>query len=175
MTPALSISGALAPKDIKRLTSLTRSSVVGPTATYYAGVTAPIISAAMAMFSKTAFQAINFTPYWVFMLSAMLAAIAGIVWYLIFMRWSYRHTVGRGRELSEPTHVSVDEDVLSVQRGPIETRIAWEAVTDVHVKRGYIAVLADGADALVIPDRWFGKDTAARKAFLARLSARGEA
>ncbi|MEM1149678.1 MAG: YcxB family protein [Pseudomonadota bacterium] len=173
MTPDLTVSGALAQKDIKRLMGLTRSSVVGPTATYYAGVTAPIISAAMAIFSKTAFQSVGLSAYWTFMLSALLAAVAGIVWYLIFMRWSYRHTVGRGRELSEQTLVSAGPDVLSVQRGPIETRIQWDAVTDVHVKRGYVAVLAEGADALIIPDRWFGKDKNARKAFLERLSARG--
>jgi len=175
LTTPLTVSGALAPKDIKRLTSLTRASVVGPTATYYAGVTAPVISAAMAIFSKSAFQGAGFSDYWTFTLSALLAAVAGIVWYLIFMRWSYRHTVGRGRELSEPTHISACPEALSVRRGPIETRIGWEAVTSVHVKRGYIAVLAEGADALVIPDRWFGKDGDARKAFLERLSARGDA
>ena len=175
MTTPLTVSGALAPKDIKRLTSLTRASVVGPTATYYAGVTAPVISAAMAIFSKSALQGAGFSDYWTFMLSALLAAVAGIVWYLIFMRWSYRHTVGRGRELSEPTHISAGPKALSVRRGPIETRIGWEAVTSVHVKRGYIAVLAEGADALVIPDRWFGEDGDARNAFVERLSARGDA
>ena len=173
MTPDLTVTGALAPKDIKRLMGLTRSSVVGPTATYYAGVTAPIISAAMAIFSKSAFQSVGLSAYWTFMLSALLAATAGIVWYLIFMRWSYRHTLGRGSELTEPTHISAGADVLAIKRGPIETRIAWEAVTAVHVKRGYVAVLADGADALIIPDRWFGKDGEARQAFLERLSARG--
>ncbi|MEM9739804.1 MAG: YcxB family protein [Pseudomonadota bacterium] len=173
MTFDLTVSGALAPKDIKRLMSLTRSSVVGPTATYYAGVTAPIISAAMAIFSKTAFQNVGMSAYWIFMLSALLAAVSGIVWYLIFMRWSYRHSLGRGRELTEPTHVSAGPEVLSVRRGPIETRIRWDAVSAVHVKRGYIAVLAEGADALIIPDRWFGKDGESRKAFLERLSARG--
>jgi len=173
LTPDLTVSGALTQKDIKRLVGLTRASVIGPTATYYAGVTAPIISAAMAIFSKTAFQSIGLSGYWTFMLSAMLAAISGIVWYLIFMRWSYRHTVGRGSELTEPTHISAGADVLSVRRGPIETRIRWDAVTAAHVKRGYLAVLADGADALVVPDRWFGKDKDARQAFLERLSARG--
>ncbi|MEM1105226.1 MAG: YcxB family protein [Pseudomonadota bacterium] len=173
MTPILTVSGILGEKDIKRLTALTRTSTVGPTATYYAGVTAPIISAAMAIFSKTAFQGAGVSAYWTFMLSAMLAAVAGIVWYLIFMRWSYRHSAGRGLELTAPTQVSAGREALAVRRGPVETRIDWEAVTAVHVKPGYVAVLANGADALVIPDRWFGKDAGARKAFLACLSARG--
>ncbi|MCI4644449.1 MAG: hypothetical protein MRY64_06675, partial [Hyphomonadaceae bacterium] len=109
----LCVSGDLAPGDLKRLTRLARRSTIGPTATYYAGVTAPIISAAVAIFGKTAFQAIDLPAYWVFMFSAMMAALAGIAWYLIFMRWSYRHTVGRGGELTERTDILACADCLS--------------------------------------------------------------
>lgn len=169
------LSGTLAEKDVKRLVRLTRGSNIGPTATYYAGVTAPVISAAMAIFSKSAFQSINLGAWWTFFLSAILAALAGIVWYLIFMRWSYRHTYGRGIELTAPTDITVDRDALSVARGPISTRIEWPAVRAVHDRRGYIAVIVDGADALIVPNRWFKGDKSARKAFLSRLTARGEA
>ena len=175
MSLPITISGDLTQADLKRLTRLARSSTVGPTATYYAGVTAPVISAATAIFAKSAFQAVAIPAYWVFMFSAIMAAAAGIVWYLIFMRWSYRHSVGRGAELIEPTHIEAGPEFISVRRGPVETRIGWEAVTDIHVRRGYVAVLADGADALVIPNRWFGRDKDARKAFLECLSARGDA
>ena len=175
MSAPVTISGDLSPVDLKRLTRLARRSTVGPTATYYAGVTAPVISAAVAIFGKTAFQALAMPAYWVFMFSAIMAAAAGIVWYLIFMRWSYRHSVGRGAELTEPTEISAGPDYISVRRGPIETRIGWEAVRAVHVRRGYIAVMADGADALVIPNRWYGRDRLARKTFHERLSARGAA
>lgn len=175
MTASLTISGDLSHSDLKRLTRLARRSTIGPTATYYAGVTAPVISAAVAIFGKSAFLAISLPAYWVFMFSALMAALAGIAWYLIFMRWSYRHTVGRGGELTLPTEVAAGPECISIRRGPVETRIGWEAVTAVHVRRGYMAVMANGTDALVIPDRWFGKDMAARKAFLERLTARGEA
>ena len=174
MAGELSISGTLSEKDIKKLTGLTRGSVVGPTATYYAGVTAPIISAAVAIFSKAAFQAAGLSDWWVFFLSASMAALAGIAWYLIFMRWSYRHTYGRGRELSDPTTLKADQVGVSVTRGPIETRIEWDGVEEVHVRGNYAAVIAKGADALVIPYRWFGRDADAKKAFLDLLVSRGD-
>ncbi|MEM6665484.1 MAG: YcxB family protein [Pseudomonadota bacterium] len=156
------------------MTGLTRGSVVGPTATYYAGVTAPIISAAVAIFSKSAFQSAGLSDWWVFFLSALMAAIAGIAWYLIFMRWSYRHTYGRGSELTDPTRLDVGPSGLAVARGPIETKIGWDAVEEVYVRSDYVAVIATGADALVIPNRWFGKDAATQKAFLDVLMARGD-
>ncbi|MEO0464897.1 MAG: YcxB family protein [Pseudomonadota bacterium] len=174
MAGEYSISGKLSEKDIKRLTSLTRGSVVGPTATYYAGVTAPIISAAVAIFSKTAFVAAGLPNWWVFFLSTSMAALSGIAWYLIFMRWSYRHTFGRGSELTDPTTFAAGPEGVSVTRGPIETRIGWDAVDEVHVRNSYVAVVSTGADAMVIPNRWFGKDKAARQAFLDVLSARGD-
>lgn len=174
MNDTVSIRGSLSAADIKRLTKLTRATTVGPTATYYAGVTAPVISAAMAIFSKTALQSAGLSDYLVFFVSTMLAAMSGIVWYLIFMRWSYRHTFGRGSELSEPTELNADASGLTVARGPITTHIAWSAVDGIHVKRGYTAVLATGTDALVIPDRWFAS-AADRQRFIEVLSARGDA
>ncbi|MGB3625119.1 MAG: hypothetical protein WA989_04805, partial [Henriciella sp.] len=42
-------SGRLRDKDIKRLVNKTRSSNIGPTALYYAGVTAPVISSGVAL------------------------------------------------------------------------------------------------------------------------------
>lgn len=172
---AISIDGRLSEGDVRRLARLTRGSTVGPTATYYAGVTAPVISAAMAIFSKQAFQALELPSWWVFFLSACLAALAGIAWYLIFMRWSYRHSYGRGSELTDPTGLTIDADAITLRRGHIETRIGWPAVSAIHDRRGYIAIVADGADAIVIPDRWFAGDRQARSELLARLFARGSA
>lgn len=174
MSETLTISGALTAKDIKRLTQLTRASTVGPTATYYAGVTAPIISAAVALFTKSAFQSAGVSDYWTFFGSTLMAAMAGIVWYLIFMRWSYRHTFGRGSELSEPTQVLADPAGVELRRGPITTRIAWPAVEAVHLRTGYTAISARGADAIIIPDRWFDGDKTARQAFAEFLTARGD-
>ncbi|NBC21360.1 MAG: hypothetical protein GVY06_10035 [Alphaproteobacteria bacterium] len=169
MTDRLEIAGRLSQKDVKRLARLTRASTVGPTATYYAGVTAPVITAGVAIMSKSAFQSAGVPAYWVYMLSALLAAMTGVVWYLIFMRWSYRHTYGRGVELTDETAIALEDQGLSISRGHVETRIGWPAVRKVLQRRGYTAILAEGADAIVIPDRWFGKDRQLRARFRAGL------
>ncbi|MEO0982220.1 MAG: YcxB family protein [Pseudomonadota bacterium] len=174
MTDAVTVSGALTRGDVKKLTRLTRSGTVGPTAVYYAGVTAPIIAAGMGLVSDRAFHVIGFGDYWSVLFSAMIAALTGIAWYLIFMRWSYRHEAGRAGETSLETSVSATEAGLIVRRGEIETRIGWPAVRDVRNGRGFTAILPDGAEALVVPDRWFG-DAAAREAFQSRVADRAGA
>ncbi|MEL7231794.1 MAG: hypothetical protein AAGJ85_04725, partial [Pseudomonadota bacterium] len=139
------------------------------TALYYAGVTAPIISAGVALVVKNALVRVGATDYWQLLGSAIIAAFAGITWYLIFMRWSYRHKVGRGNELTEVSQVCLEEDVLVLTRGPIETRIARSGIKEVVDKRGFTIVRFEGVDPLIIPDRWFEKDKAALKAFQAQL------
>ena len=165
MTDRLEIAGHLSHNDVKRLAKLTRASTVGPTATYYAGVTAPVIAAGVAIISKSAFQAAGVPSYWVLMFAALLAAMTGIVWYLIFMRWSYRHTYGRGAELTDETSIALEDRGLTIRRGEIETRIGWPAVTRVLQRRGYTAIIAEGTDAIIVPDRWFAKDKGRREAF----------
>ena len=166
---SFSVEGQLLEKDLKKLARASRTSVVGPTALYYAGVTAPIISAGMALVVKNALGMLGTTPYWQLLLSAIIAAFAGIVWYLIFMRWSYRHKVGRGNELTEVSSVRLDEDALILARGPIETRISSQGIREIVEKRGFTIIRFEGVDPLIIPDRWFDKDKAARKAFQAQL------
>ena len=160
MSQTLSISGLLREKDVKRLTRLTRGGSVGPTAVYYAGVTAPIISASMAVMVREAVRLVGLSPYWQWFISALVAAFAGIAWYLIFIRWSYRHKHGRG---------TLADDQVIVRRGGIETRIDWSCISSVQSGRRHVAVLVNGADSLIIPDAWFGKDKSARAAFISRL------
>ena len=88
MSDPLMITGKLTKGDAKKLTDTMRGSTVGPTTLYYAGVTAPVIGAGMALVAQEAFHMINLGDYWETMLSAIVAAMAGITWYLIFMRWS---------------------------------------------------------------------------------------
>lgn len=165
----LTVKGQLLDKDLKKLARASRTSVVGPTALYYAGVTAPIISAGVALMAKNALGIVGATPYWQLLLSAIIAAFAGITWYLIFMRWSYRHKVGRGNELTQVSNVRLEEGALILTRGPIETRIEKSAITEVVDKRGFTIVRFEGVDPLIIPDRWFEKDKAALNAFQAHL------
>lgn len=168
-TDRISISGEMQHKDAKRLSAELRGSTVGPTTTYYAGVTAPVIGAGMALMVQAALKQAGMSMYWQTMLSAILAAIAGITWYLIFMRWSYRHRHGRAAEMDGRSTVTLAEKWISIRRGKVETRIDWSAVTEVRKAKAYTLVRFDGADPMLVPNKWFGKDKAALKAFQARL------
>ena len=169
MAEPLSISGLLVERDVRKLTRLARGGTVGPTAVYYAGVTAPIISASMSVLMRRAMEMVGASPYWQWLVAALIAAFAGIAWYLIFIRWSYRHSHGRGDELTEETRVSLTERGLVVSRGGIETTAAWFCVDEVKASGNYIIVRLKGAAPLIIPNAWFSKDKAARQAFLTRL------
>ena len=168
MQNAFVISGALKKRDAKRLTNAIRGSTVGPTTLYYAGVTAPVIGASMALLTQNALELINFSDYWTMMCSALLAAFAGIAWYLIFMRWSYRHQHGRDGEMAQTTEVEITDAALIVRRGLIETRIDWDAIDEIKSTRSYTLVLFEGAEPLMLPHDWFGEKTAC-EIFMKRL------
>lgn len=174
VTGSLAVSGVLNKQDAKRLTSAMRGSTIGPTTLYYAGVTAPVIGAGMALLTQVAFDRAGMSEYWQWMLSAIIAAMAGIVWYLIFTRWAYRHRDGRASEMKQGSQISLSDERVVIRRGKVETRIDWSAVIEVKLARRYTLVRFDGADALIVPDKWFGKDIAARDTFRARL-VKGEA
>lgn len=168
MQDLLSISGALTKRDTKRLTNAIRTGTVGPTTLYYAGVTAPVIGAGMALISGSALHKTGIDPYWETMLSALMAAVAGIVWYLIFMRWSYRHTHGRAGEVQQETNVELRDEALIVRRGLIETRIDWDAIDEIKSTRSFTLIRFDGAEPLMLPHDWFGEKTAC-EIFMRRL------
>jgi Zn-dependent protease with chaperone function len=165
MLEQMSISGSLTKKDLKRLTGTTRSGTVGPTTVYYAGLTAPIISAGVTVITRAQFANAGLSTYWIWLLSAFVAAFAGISWYLIFMRWSYRQTHGRSEELSQSTELSITEDALIVRRGHVVSHIGWPAVSELRRGRAFLAIMIDGSPTLLVPDHWFDKDTDRRQAF----------
>ena len=169
MTASDRISGFLDEKDQKRLIRLSRRGTIGPTAIYYAGVTAPIISASMSVMVRNAIEMAGFSAYWQWFLSALVAGFAGISWYLIFIRWSYRSPDDVFGSTQPETEVSVQDEYLQVRRGGIETRIDWQSVQSVKSSRGFTSVKIQGADAIVIPDVWFDKDKQARRSFVERL------
>ena len=168
MSTSLAISGTLTKRDARRLTSAIRTGTVGPTTLYYAGVTAPVIGASMALVSQATLENINFSTYWVTMISAIVAAMAGITWYLIFMRWAYRHHHGRASEMEQITEVRLSDEALIIRRDLVETRIDWEAINEIISKRSYTLVRFDGADPLMLPHDWFGEKTAC-EIFMRRL------
>jgi len=163
------ISGFLDEKDQKRLIRLSRRGTVGPTAIYYAGVTAPIISASMSVMMRNAIEMAGLSAYWQWFLSALVAALAGISWYLIFIRWSYRSPRDVFGEETAQMDVQLLDTHLQVRRGGLETRIDWPSVLSVKSSRGYTFVQVKGADAVLVPDAWFEKDKTARKQFVERL------
>jgi len=172
MSESLSVSGRLSSRDLKRLVRMSRTGTIGPTALYYAGLTAPIISASVALLAKDVARALGWDSLSQLLVSANLAAFAGIAWYIIFMRWSYRNRPGRGTERSLDTEVTASGEGLVVRRGLVETRIAWAGVRKVTPGKAHLAVFLDGADMLIIPDTWFGEDSARRAAFLEFVTSR---
>jgi uncharacterized membrane protein len=169
MTEPLTVTGLLTEKDVRKLTRLARGGTVGPTAVYYAGVTAPIISASMSVLMRNAMVMVGASAYWQWLVAALVAAFAGIAWYLIFIRWSYRHSHGRGTETRLETTIALEEDGLVIRRGGIETHAAWSSVTQVAASGGHVTIRLEGVAPLIVPNSWFGKDKTARQAFLARL------
>jgi hypothetical protein len=172
MSEPLAVSGRLTSRDLKRLVRVSRTGTIGPTALYYAGVTAPIISASVALLAKDLGRSLGWDTLLQFLVSANLAAFAGVAWYLIFMRWSYRNRPGRGTELSLDTQVTATEECLSVRRGPVETRVGWSGIRKVTAGPGHLAVFIEGADTLIIPNVWFGNDPARRTAFTEFVTSR---
>ena len=172
MSELMSISGSLTKKDLKRLTGTTRSGTVGPTTVYYAGLTAPIISAGVTVITRAQFANAGFSTYWIWLLSAFVAAFAGISWYLIFMRWSYRQTHGRAEELAEVTNLDITDEALIVRRGHVVSHIGWRAISELRRGRSFLAIIIDGSPTILVPDHWFDKESDQRQAFQNLLEAR---
>ena len=163
------VTGQMSDRDMRRLVNETRSSNIGPTALYYAGVTAPVISAGMALVSSQMLNGAPISGYWIWLISTLMAALAGIVWYLIFVRWAYRHQAGRATDSGAETEIDLTPEALHIKRGLVETRIGWPAIHAIRLRRRYTLITFEGADPVIIPDRWFSRDKAAAKAFKTRL------
>jgi len=151
----LTASGRLREGDLRKMTRALRGGTIGPTTLYYAGVTAPVISAGMSLVAKGALKQAGLTPYWQLLLAAIVAAMAGIVWYLIFMRWSYRQKSCRSSEVAIETIVTLSEHSIEVLRGDVETRIGFDAVQAIERIGKSTFIRVRGASAIMIPDHWF--------------------
>jgi len=163
IAPTYSACGQLREKDIKRATKHLRRSEIGLTTFYYAGATAPIISSAMGFLARTTFTNANFTPYWTQLLGAIIAAMAGITWFLIFLRWTYSPGQGRGTELRDQSVVELTDENIVLKRGHVTTLIDWAAVVSVKSGKGFTTIEIDGADAIIVPSKWFDDEDACRE------------
>ena len=170
MTIITSVSGRLSKKDLKRLTGATRKGTVGPTTVYYAGVTAPIISSGVAIFVRNAFHnAPYISSYWLLFISTLIAAFAGIAWYLIFMRWSYRSRHGRGDEITARSTVKITEQALILETENVSTHIAWTGIENIQTRSAYTTIHVSGERTVFVPSHWFDGDKSAQKNFIEML------
>lgn len=149
------IDGQLTSKQVRKLVRSIRTGQVGPTSVYYAGVTAPAIAAGMAAVVSASLDRAGWGNEQVWFCASLVAAMAGISWYLIFMRLSYRHSYGRGSEHESKTHLEADELGVFWTRGALRVRVDWFGVSDIDLKRDHIRIaIPDGQDVLV-PKAWF--------------------
>ena len=169
MTP-LAIGGELTNKDLRKFAEKARSGNIGPTSVYYAGVTSPAIAAGMASLVSSSLERAAWSDYWVLMTSSLIAAMSGITWYLIFMRWSYRHSFGRATESSVRTDLEADELGIFWTRGAVKSRITWDGIVSVERTGKFIRIRVRDSEDLVIPSRWFA-DKNARNDLFERLQA----
>ncbi|MFC6197942.1 hypothetical protein [Ponticaulis profundi] len=155
----LSAGGSYKQRELKRIARRMRRSVLGPTSVYYAGVTAPAIAAGMATVCSAAFSRAGWDPYWVLMASAIMASMAGISWYLIFMRLAYRHGFGRGTEKNETTNMRFDWQGVTWERGQMRAEVAWPGISGIDLKKSFIHVRVIDGEDLILPRSWFQRRT----------------
>lgn len=152
----LSLTGILTEKDQRTLINAAQGGSIGPTTLYYAGVTAPIIGAGMAVIGRASLiEAGLYHDYWLTLFSAILAAMAGIVWYLIFVRWSKSDL---NKILISETYekeIVLDASHITLKRNAVETRIALSDIEKVTYKDGNILIRFASASPIFVPAHWF--------------------
>ncbi len=161
------VSGAIDVKQLRRFARKRRSRALGPTVIFYAGVTTPAISAGVAGLTHWGIADVGLSDFWSWYVTALLSAVSGIVWYMIFMRLGSRAAFGRGCETGAKTHVVIDEKGVQINRGHVQTWIDWTGVNDVTISSNYVALIVEDANDILLPVEWFdGRDAmkdAARK------------
>ena len=168
MANHLHVSGALSENETRELVKASRSGVVGPTALYYAGVTAPAISAAMAVFTSNALGRVGMAENWVNLCASIVAAMAGISWYLIFVRWSNRRKFGRNAELGDNIAIHISERGLTLKHANVETSIAWPGIERIQRDSKHTIVFVEHYRPILIPHTWFNSRET-REEFLSAL------
>ncbi len=151
----ISRAGHISPKQLKRFIKARRTSGFGPTTLYYAGVVAPVISAATLQLFENFFSQYNVTPYWVYLLSTIFAASAGLSWFLIFTRLATRDRDGRDDETTQSFDFNIDRSRILIKRKHITTQLDWSAIVDIRTTKHYIAFIVEGANDFFMPVDWF--------------------
>ncbi len=158
MTAPLLVAGRLSAADAKRLREKSRGTAVGPTTIYYAGVSAPVVSAGVALLVRQNLAGSGLSDNGMGLVSAVVAAMAGLSWYLIFMRWSDSRADTHDAKTTAETRIEVADGGLRVVRGAIETHVGWSAVRDVQRTRRALFIGVEDARSIIIPMDWFDTD-----------------
>ena len=170
MTKPLILTGKLSEKDQRKLLKAVQGDSIGPTTLYYAGVTAPVIGAGMAVLGRTTLVDAGLSQeYWLALFSAIFAAVAGVVWYLIFVRWSIREIDRLGTHENYTKEIILEESHLTLKRQKVETRIELTDIRDISDKNEAIMIRFESAAPIYIPSSWFQDDGALRETFINRL------
>ncbi|MAP93829.1 MAG: hypothetical protein CMK07_02665 [Ponticaulis sp.] len=151
----LHFSGKIKRKELRTLARKVRTGHIGPTSVYYAGVTGPAIAAGMASLVAATINRLGWPDPIILMVSSLVAAMAGISWYLIFMRWAYRQGYGRGTELETVTEIDVDDLGVYWTRGAMHVRIHWSGIKEIVYQRRMIRLCAVDGDDVFLPRSWF--------------------
>ena len=155
------------------MTDLSKGGAIGTTALYYAGVTAPIIGAGMATFMRSFLVNIGMiSSYYLTLIASIFAAMTGIAWYLIFVRWSKR---GLERIIEDEDYdktIIVDQTHLTFIRRTVETRISLTDLKCVTEKDYGVVIQFMSASPVLIPKNWFSNDQSLYQDFMRHLNAR---
>lgn len=151
----VSAAGYISPKQLKKFISQRRTRGLGPTTIYYAGVVAPVISASTFTLFESFFIQQSVQPKWTHLFATLLAASAGLSWFLIFNRLAQRSSLGRDEEVSKNCDIKIDATGILVEREHIQNTIEWPAIVDIRTTKHYIAFIVEGANDFFIPSDWF--------------------
>ena len=166
---AVDVSGQLTERQLAKFARNRRHQTMGPTTIYYAGLTAPAVTAGMSVVAHGAFSQHLSAPY-TLLAPTLVAVLAGLSWYLIFMNLAGRKKNGRQGETEQNTRIYIDDSGVEVLRGEVRTLIGWKAVKDVTISRHHIALIIEGANDVLLPKEWFG-DAAAMERSANRILA----
>ncbi len=166
------ISGRLEASDLKRLAQVSRSGSIGPTTVYYAGLTAPVIVSSMALLTAIALSEIGIGGLGQQVLAGFIAAMTGICWYIIFIRWASHREYGRAAEEQGDVSLRANDQGLELRRGHTLVQVGWAGVREIKEARNYVLLRAEGAGGVMVPGKWFHGDKGARQAFTDYIKAR---
>ncbi len=167
----LKVSGNILEGDTKYLRKIRPKGTIGPITLYYAGALVSIISISMSNFIEYVFAWIGLGPNeHVTLFASIMAVMAGISWFLIFIRWSYGDW--HKGVFHHPAIQSIDITAcrINVAFENVCTHIQWSALQEIRAYKDGNALIIKGAQTILIPDRWFSNEDEKRRFYQALMA-----